>query len=192
MNINELDKFNALFEGVCEYYGRKASPMLAEIYWNGLQAYDFDAVNSAINAHVSNPDSGQFMPKIADVERHLHGNTSTRAMGAWNKVSRAVQEVGTYETVRFDDPLIHACIDDMGGWPAIGKIMNEELPFKIREFEKRYMAYLQIPPARKPPDVLLGLYESTNKTLGHHGDRKTVMIGSDGLKPVALGAPNDH
>jgi hypothetical protein len=59
------------------------SPMVVEIYWNGLQTYSFDEVNAAINAHVRNPDTGQFMPKIADVERFLHGNTGTRAMAAW-------------------------------------------------------------------------------------------------------------
>jgi hypothetical protein len=172
----EREQFAKMMIGLGEYYGKSMSPMLIDIYWQGLAAYDYDAVNAAINAHVRNTDTGQFMPKIADVERYMHGNTSTRAMQAWVKVARAVQEVGTYETVAFSDPLIHACIDDMGGWPAIGQILNDELPFKIREFEKRYMAYLQIPPAREPSRMLLGLYERTNKTLGYHGLRPPIMI----------------
>jgi hypothetical protein len=176
MNINELDEFKSVFEGVCEYYGKRASPMLAEIYWRGLQAYEFADVRRALDAHMHNPDTGQYMPKIADVERHLHGNTSTRAMQAWMRVSRAVQIVGTYETVAFDDPLIHACIEDMGGWPAIGMITDDELPFKIKEFEKRYAAYLQIPPMREPPDQLAGVFEKTNATLGYQKHRPVLMI----------------
>lgn len=189
MNINDLENFNAMFEAVCEYYGRKTSPMLAEIYWRGMQGYEFADVRRAFDAHMHNADSGQFMPKIADVERHIHGNTGTRAMQAWNKISKAIQEVGTYTTVKFDDPLIHACIDDMGGWPAIGQILNDELPFKIREFEKRYMAYLQVPPVRKPPPVLIGIYERTNLTLGYRETTEPVLIGNDGITAPALDAP---
>jgi hypothetical protein len=168
--------FAKLMNGLGEYYGKPMSPTLADIYWNGLQQYDFVEVSSAINAHVRNADTGQFMPKIADVERYLHGNTSTRAMQAWMRVSRAAQMVGTYESVAFDDPLIHACIEDMGGWPAIGMIQDDDLPFKIKEFERRYMAYLQVPPMRQPPQRLIGIFDATNATLGYHGPRDVVMI----------------
>lgn len=178
MKSTDREEFVRMLNGLGEYYGKPMSPALADIYWNGLKNYELSEVCGAINAHVRNPDSGQFMPKIADIERFLHGNTSTRAMQAWVKVADAVQRVGTYETVKFDDPLIHACIEDMGGWPEIGKISNDELPFKIREFEKRYMAYLQIPPARKPSPALLGIYERTNKTLGYSGEREPVLIES--------------
>jgi len=140
----DRERFTKMMTGLGEYYGKPMSPMLADIYWNGLQAYDFEAVNTAINTHVRNPDTGQFMPKIADVEKFIHGNTGTRAMMAWVKVSKAIQEVGSYRTVKFDDPLIHSVIDDMGGWPSLGQTLVDELPFKIREFERRYMGYLKI------------------------------------------------
>ena len=179
MKSTDMQEFSQLMHGIGEYYGKHMSDTLVEIYWNGLQAYDFEAVKAAINAHVRNPDTGQFMPKIADVEKFAHGNTGTRAMQAWVKVARAVQEIGTYRTVKFDDPLIHSVIDDMGGWPAIGQILNDELPFKIKEFEKRYMAYLQVAPVRKPPNELLGLYERVNLTLGYAGEIPTVMITDD-------------
>ena len=179
MKSTDKQQFMQLMTGIGEYYGKQMSPMLIDIYWNGLQSYDFEAVKAAINAHVRNPDTGQFMPKIADVEKFAHGNTGTRAMQAWVKVARAVQEIGTYRTVQFDDPIIHAVIDDMGGWPAIGQIMNDELPFKIKEFEKRYMAYLQVAPVRKPPDMLLGIYDRTNRTLGYVGEMDTVLISDN-------------
>jgi len=184
MSPTDKVKFGELMQGIGEYYGKQVTPMLIQIYWNGLHGYTFEDVTSAINAHVRNPDSGQFMPKIADVERHLHGNTGTRAMAAWVKVSQAIQEVGTYMTVKFDDQLIHAVINDMGGWPAIGQITNDDLPFRIREFEKRYQAYLQIPPARTPEPVLLGVFERTNRVLGFNDSKEPVLIGRDGGKSL--------
>lgn len=176
MNINELDEFNGMFEGLCAYYDRKASPMLAEIYWRGLSAYDFKDVRRAFDAHMHNADTGQFMPKIADVERYIHGNSSARSMRAWMRVANAIQRVGTYESVAFDDPLIHACIEDMGGWHQMGIIENDDLPFKIREFEKRYTAYTQVAPARTVPMRLIGIFEQTNSMLCHHDVRGAIMI----------------
>lgn len=187
MKLESTDKqaFVKLMAGIGEYYNRQMSPMLVDIYWQGLQGYDFASVSAAINAHARNPDSGQYIPKIADVERHIKGNSGTRAMQAWVKVANAIQEIGTYETVAFSDPLIHACIDDMGGWVQFGMITDDELPFKIKEFEKRYMAYLQIPPVRKPPAALIGVYDARNIVQGH-AKRDVVMIGDDGATKLML------
>lgn len=182
MKSTDRERFTKLMVGLGEYYGKQVTPMLADIYWNGLQAYDFEAVNAAVNLHVKNTDNGQFMPKIADIERSLHGNTSTRAMQAWVKVSKAIQEVGSYQSVKFDDSLIHSVIDDMGGWPQLGQTNIDELPFKIKEFERRYMAYLQVPPMREAPPMLPGIYERTNATLGYHGSTDVKLIGNQTLE----------
>jgi hypothetical protein len=192
MKSSDLVDFAAMMNGLGEYYGKQISPSLTDIYWNGLQQYDFAEVSSAVNAHVRNTETGQFMPKISDVERYLHGSTGTRAMQAWLRVANAIQAVGTYETVAFDDPLIHACIEDMGGWPSMGQISNDELPFKIREFEKRYMAYLQSPPLRVIQPFLLGLYETHDRTLGYRGLHQPIMIADVEKKEQALRLGNTN
>jgi hypothetical protein len=188
MSMKSSDRldFAGLMNGLGEYYGKQISPSLADIYWNGLQQYDFTEVSAAINAHVRNTETGQFMPKIADVERYLHGSTGTRAMQAWLRVANAIQAVGTYQSVKFDDPLIHACIEDMGGWPEMGQILEDDLHFRIREFEKRYMAYLQSPPLRVISPILLGLYESHDRTLGYRGLHEPVMMSEVEQKEQAL------
>ena len=139
MKTQQRSAFAALMTGVGELYGKAMSPQLIAIYWEGLSDYEFDDVKRAVNLHVRNPDTGQFMPKIADVVKFLEGNTLTQAMRAWQKVNEAIKRVGTYASVVFDDPIIHAVISDMGGWQPLGMVQDEEWPFKAREFEKRYI-----------------------------------------------------
>lgn len=175
MKPNDFDAFAALLKQVAEYYRVELVPGAARLYWQALSTYDFEEVKGALTAHLHNPDTGQFMPKIADVVKLLEGNTLTQAMRAWQKVTRAITSVGTYQSVVFDDAIIHAVIDDMGGWTAIGLISEDELPFRVREFEKRYQSYRLKPPTEYPRK-LCGILEANN-TKGGYDIEPPVLIG---------------
>lgn len=177
MKTQHREAFVALMTGVGELYGKAMSPELIAIYWEGLGDYEFEEVKIAVNLHVRNPDTGQFMPKIADVVKFIEGSTLTQAMRAWQKVLEAARIVGTYQTVVFDDAIIHAVIYDMGGWQAIGQITDEDLPFKAREFERRYQGYRLKPPTHYPRK-LIGVFEVTNHTLGYPDIDKPVLLGN--------------
>jgi hypothetical protein len=176
MKTAHREQFAALMAGLGELYGKPLSPQLIAIYWDGLKDYEFDEVKVAINLHVRNPDTGQFMPKIADVVKFLEGNTLTQAMRAWQKVNEAMRKVGTYATVVFDDPIIHSVIHDMGGWQPLGLVTDDDLPFKAREFEKRYQSYKVTPPLHYPPK-LIGIFERENVTRGFPAP-EPVLIGN--------------
>jgi hypothetical protein len=175
MKPQDREAFAALMAGVGELYGKSLSPQLIAIYWEGLKDFAFAEVKAAVNTHVRNPDTGQFMPKIADVVKFIEGNTITQAMRAWQKVLDAVRLVGTYQSVVFDDPLIHCAISDMGGWQSIGLISDADLPFKAREFEKRYQSYCVKGPASHPRK-LIGIFEQQNSILGFQSE-PPVLIG---------------
>ena len=49
----------------------------------------------------------------------LDGTVTDRAALAWGKVLEAMSSVGAYSDVVFDDPAIHAAIEDCGGWVKI-------------------------------------------------------------------------
>jgi hypothetical protein len=177
MKSTDREHFAALMAGVGELYGKPLSPQLLAIYWEGLKDCDFDEVRVAVNLHVRNPDTGQFMPKIADIIKFLEGNTLTQAMRAWQKVQDAMRRVGTYASVVFDDPLIHAVLDDMGGWQLLGRVQDDEIQFKAREFEKRYQTYKLKPPATYPRK-LHGIFEIENTRLGYPPP-EPVLIGDE-------------
>lgn len=176
MKNQHREKFVALMAGVGELYGKSMSPELIAIYWEGLREFEFDEVKVALNLHVRNPDTGQFMPKIADVVKFIEGNTLTQAMRAWQKVNDAMRQVGTYASVVFDDPIIHAVISDMGGWQPLGMVQDDEWPFKAREFEKRYQSY-KVQGPREYPRKLIGRFEVENAKNGYPVP-EPVLIGN--------------
>ncbi len=183
METEHRKAFASLMTGTAELYGRPMSPELVSIYWEGLREFSFEDVKTAVNLHVRNPDTGQFMPKIADVVKFIEGNTLTQAMRAWQKVNEAMRRVGTYSTVVFDDPIIHAVIADMGGWVPLGMVQNEEWSFKAREFEKRYQTY-KVKGPQNYPNRLIGVFEVENGKNGFETP-DPVLIG-DATKAKAL------
>lgn len=166
MTESDFEVFSALLTAVADYHGRKLSPPVIGIYWQGLRDLELTELRAALNAHVQNPDSGQFMPKLADIRKMISGTTQDSALVAWSKVDRAIRQVGTYADIVFDDPIIHRVIHDMGGWVAFGGKREDEWPFVAKEFEIRYRGFRMRGeiPAYEP--VLIGIAGAQNRNGG--------------------------
>lgn len=141
MKPTDFGAFTAMLAAVGEMYGKSISEFANSLYWNALQGYELNAVRQAFDRHVKNPDTGQWMPKPADLIRMMQGSTQDASMLAWSKVDQAVRVVGPYRTVTFDDAVIHRVITDMGGWIDLCGKSDDEWPFVQREFEMRYRGY---------------------------------------------------
>lgn len=184
MQTNDLKSFTDLLSGVMDLYGREVSPFSVRIWWEAMQPYDLPAVSLAFSRHVQNPDSGQFVPKPADVIRMLGGTTQDKALQAWAKVDKAVRHVGTYQTVAFDDPLIHRVLHDMGGWVGLGMKTEDEWPFVQKEFENRYRGFSMRNERPEYPQKLIGISEAENSRSGKPTD-PARLIG-DATKALAV------
>lgn len=183
----DFDQFSQLLNATADLYGKTMSGMAISLWWNALSQYDLNAVRGGLSRHMQSPDSGQFMPKPADVIRMIGGTTQDGALQAWAKVDAAVRSVGTYQTVAFDDPIIHAVVDDMGGWVALGTKTEHEWPFVAKEFENRYRGYRNRGGADEYPRTLIGIAEAQNSQNGIPS-QPPVLIGDTGLaKQVLLG-----
>lgn len=201
MHQDEYDDFSNMLEAVSEYHGKKLTPGVIAIYWQGLRDLDLAAVRHALNAHVQNPDSGQFMPKIADIRRMLGGTTQDSALRAWVKVDRAVRGVGTYASVAFDDALIHRVLHDMGGWVGLGTKTEDEWPFVSREFENRYRGYAMRNDRPEYPPVMIGISDAENarrgfkaaapRLIGDATQAQAVMAGGTDRPLIGFGTAGE-
>ncbi len=190
----DIKRFMELIASIGEIYSKPISTSLAEIYWRSLKSFEFEDVEKAFHAHIHNPDCGQFFPKPADIIRFIEGSGETKALRAWTMVEKAIQQVGSYQSVAFDDALIHAVLEDMGGWVKLCSTTSDELPFRVNEFQKRYMGFLIKKPERHPK-YLSGIAETGNAKNGFEikpplliGDAKKaeqVMLRGGG-KPLAI------
>jgi len=177
MQPTEHTAFRALLSGVFAFYGKDLSDFAIGVWWEAMKPYDLAAVKDAMNRHCVNPDNGQFLPKPADVVRLIGGGTQDAALVAWAKVTQALRSVGRYKTVVFDDPIIHAVIGDMGGWIPLGDVMEDELPFKGREFENRYRGYKLRGEVGSYPAKLIGITDQGNLSRGF-GESQPVLLGN--------------
>jgi hypothetical protein len=169
--------FVKLLTGVMSYYGKDVSGFMLNIYWQGLEKYDYEDVSRGFSLHAANPDNGQFPPKISDITKMLEGSTETQGMRAWSKVKAAIASVGKMQSVVFDDPIIHTVIHEMGGWYALCNCLDAELPFRARDFEKRYQGYRVRRETPEFPPMLIGGHEADNRLNGFPNRTKPVLIG---------------
>lgn len=166
MKADDRQDFKRMLEVIFDSYQRDLSEGVLELWWTLMQPYDAPAVRDAFNRHCVNPDNGQFLPKPADVVKLIGGGTMDGALVAWSMVDRAMRTVGPYETVVFDDPIIHAVVSDMGGWIELGKRTDDDWPFRAKEFEARYRGYRTRGRVEHYPNKLPGIIDATNAPNG--------------------------
>ena len=190
MQPADRDAFGELIGGVYDFYGKPCSEFALGVWWNALQPFDLSAVQDALGRHAVNPDNGQFLPRPADVVKMLGGSTLDAAMLAWSKLEKAVMRIGPYQTVAFDDALIHRVVDDMGGWVQFGRVTEEEWPFTQKEFENRYRGYRFRSETPQYPPKLIGIVDGENLRKGYPPE-DVVLIGDATAARRVMGAGSD-
>lgn len=137
----EKPAFITLLTDVLGYYRQPVSEFTFSIWWQASQPFSLEQVSKALTAHATDPDKGQFAPKVADLVRILAGTKTDRSLLAWGRVHDAMSEVGAYRDVDFGDGAIHAAITDMGGWPKMCRTELAELSYLQHRFCESYRAY---------------------------------------------------
>jgi len=176
MRIEDREPFAQMLAATFELYGKEISESVLMVWWSSMERFDLDVVREALSRHVLNPDSGQYLPKPADVVRELQGSKIDRALVASAELLRAVQSVGAWESVSFLDPIINKVVSEMGGWPSFCECKIDEWPFKSREFEARYRVYAARGGVSDPPTSLPGRFAQINNAAGHEPP-SVVRIG---------------
>jgi len=178
MDDNFKINLKDLLEATYEMYDKKFSMMVLELWLQVLKNYEFKAIKNAFSLHITNPDKGTFIPKPADIIKIMDGSHQNNSFIAWTKAKKAFSDVGQYEDVVFDDPIIHAVISDMGGWVKLCVTTERELPFIKKEFADRYQAFKASGGVTEYPKLLGGTHNGNNRSKGllEHIS-KPVLIG---------------
>lgn len=199
MTNTDRIRFAEALGAVFTLYGKDLPDAVIEMWWRALEGYELAAVLEALTRHARDPDAGVYLPKPADVVRQLGGTSKDASVLAWAKVAEAVRRIGNYASVVFDDPIIHRCIEDLGGWPEVCRTTDKEWPFLENRFCAAYRAWRfrgVVPPHCSR---LAGTVESTNRFNGYHeakyplrqiGDAHACkLISSGAMQPAPLALP---
>ncbi|HEY2567204.1 MAG TPA: DUF6475 domain-containing protein [Candidatus Aquirickettsiella sp.] len=183
METNEKKAFFASLAVIAETVNRKISPILMKAYWECLKDYSFTEVQRALSELLKNPDIKKhpYFPLPTDVVEIIEGDINSKSLLAWTEVVRAIRQIGHYDSVMFTDKLIHAVIQDMGGWIQLCQSTEKELSFVQRDFERRYQIY-----CRRHPDILpkqlSGRIAHQNAVNGHEKYIPVAIAFSDNRK----------
>lgn len=177
MKQRDFQRFKQAITATSELYSRSVSEAALLMWWKALERFDIEQVEDAFAQAIQNPDNGQFMPKPADLIRVLEGTRTDRSLIAWGKALDAMQRAGAYSSVVFDDPVIHAVIEDLGGWIKVCRGELGELGYVEHRFCESYRAYASRPVPTEYPAMLVGAHEIQNRTNGRRV-APPVLIGN--------------
>ena len=176
--------FMALITDVLGFYNHAVSPFAIGVWWQACEPFSLEQVRLALSAHALDAERGQFAPRPADIVKALAGTQTDRSLVAWGKVNAAMQRVGAYESVAFDDPAIHVAIEDIGGWVAICRSDVDELPHLQRRFCASYRAASAMPSSYPPR--LIGDHEAANRLQGRRVAPPVYIGDPDRAREVEL------
>lgn len=136
----ERTKFGQAMVVMAEVFGETLSELRLGAYFESLRRFDLAQVEGGIVTATAR--AGQkFMPKPGEIAEAIEGPGASRALLAWNRVERAMANVGSYESVDFQDSALHAVLDRLGGWVAVcdwREFRPLDMSFKAKDFMTLY------------------------------------------------------
>lgn len=123
----------------------------------------------------------KWFPKPAELMELLEGKREDAAHEAWEKLQEAVQRVGRYQSVLFDDPKIARVVNVIGGWQHVCDWSINEMSIHRAQFLKAYQA-LDTPEENVP---LIGVHDAENSAKGYlEHVQKPIGIGGPEVKDL--------
>ena len=156
-----------------DYYKETLSEGDINLWLRDLSPFPFDDILSAFGKWRQSSDR---MPKISNIVEIIRGSEEDLALAALIKVENAMSLYGSYATVVFDDPIIHAVIPELGGWVRTCRLSENEFTWWKKDFRERYQHHLRYGTLTNLPPKLLGIYDERNLLFGEK-PQKPVVIG---------------
>jgi hypothetical protein len=182
--IEDKKKFADLMMALAEVFdnGRDPSAVKVEIYFKALENFGISDIDRAVSRMISTRVFASF-PKPAEIIQEIDGSAEELALNAWSKVSYAIRHVGQYESVAFDDPVIHSVIEAMGGWHQMQEPNAYHPVFSQKEFMNLYPIKAKL---GDHPEKCAGLFEDT--MAGGYKDfiKPPVRIGTNNTGEIKI------
>lgn len=152
--------------GVLTFYKQDTSDFAVDVWVDALSGYDINDIKQAFKTFTRTNENFRAHPYPADIIKLIDGSSSDKASLAWHKVDKAVRTIGGYESVVFDDPVIHVVIEEIGGWSFLNNQDEESFKFLANHFKTAYKGYAlreELPTYQKH---LVGISEQSNREYG--------------------------
>ena len=80
---------------------------------------------------------------MSDVVKEIEGSMGEdeKAFIGFIKVIKALEEIGPYKSIVFDDPIIHAVVEALGGWVELAKTPISQKERLKNDFINLYLMF---------------------------------------------------
>lgn len=176
-----MDKkqFAEIMTLLCEIYNRQPSKSLLAAYYMGLNDLTIEQFKEAVS-NLIKTRTYQSLPKPAEIREQITANLEDIALMAWKSLKDAMESVGAYQSPDFEDYIIPACVDSLGGWSKLCRTESDELKWVQKDFERLYRAFAK----NGHQEVrLIGLGEKDQVAQNAEEIEKPIIIGCSYQKP---------
>ncbi len=178
MTKDDMKEFTGILDFMAEGLGVDMTEVKYRFYFAALSDLTIEEIKKAAN-HIAR--TATFFPKPVDFRNAINGNQDEAAISAWEKVLKAKSKAGQYQSVKFDDPVIHTTIKLMGGWGAVCRLEgHDDEKWQRIDFEKTYKAMQGL--NKDHPAYLPGMAEVGNEARGIEYKKPIVMIAAQAEK----------
>lgn len=196
------ERFSEILSAMVEIFSNNPlSKMGKRMYFEALKAYPYDQVAKAFSVAMQSHKYNT-LPKPADIIEIITGKPSDInhiAQIEASKVWAAIGQIGSYQSVVYDDPTTQAVIKlYYGGWITMCvEVLESEKGWFQKDFVKAYVAYHS--QGIKEHGHLVGIVERDNTMNGHlkHipepipiGDKKRALEIAATKSPGILERPS--
>lgn len=149
-----------LVEAMCTQFGREPSEPLFRAYDVGLADLPDSAIEPAMLRAMR---ECEFMPTVREIRQRIEGAPEDVAELAFAVLSKNVR---AYASVDFEDKRINATVRHLGGMRRLWDMTETEFETWYRkEFVRVYAIYQRRGVSEEAGSPLLGILDSTNKTM---------------------------
>jgi hypothetical protein len=188
MEKSQKPQFVQMILALAATFRTEATEPLYEGYWMGLGDLSLGRVKAAAVAAMH---SQKFMPTVAELRELAGAHVPTpeeRSTRAWMVVMDG--RVGYYDSVAFDDSVIHATIRAMGGWMRFWERLEEEgRKWLCREFEQTYVRLMATGFSVGESSHLVGFHEMNNGRVTRYSSLKRIAVGLPAPNVPQLAGP---
>ncbi len=162
--MKNIQKFSNSMTLLGELFDRKISQAMIDAYWTVLKPFDDQAYENAFNRLIA---TSKFFPRPADFIELLVVNNADRSEVEATRVLKAIKTLGAYQSVKFDDPITSAVIQDsFGGWIKLcGELTEAKESWFIKDFVRAYQAFAK--QGITHDGQLAGIIERDNAAVGY-------------------------
>ncbi len=160
MQESDRGKFAAELAALAEIFGGKqyeVSTEKANIYFRVLSRFTIEQIQSACMKLLNTRSKTETFPSPAEIIEAIEGGSELKAIQALKKLEDAIDTYGYYYSMIFDDPVIMACVQRMGGWQWITTQQKDDWKWIRKDFCRLYSQLSQLHPAQvDAPQRLIG------------------------------------